>query len=378
MSRLSKLIQQFCPDGVKIVQLGSFAKVETTKNKGNFCNKAYSITQRGLIPTNEYFKEATVTSEDTSGYKIVKHNWFVYSPSRIDVGSINYLRELDEVIVSPLNVVFSINTDIICPEYLLSFLNSRKGTWQILTKREGIEGTGRKLLPFNKFATIEVPLPPLPVQQEIVRILDSFTQLTAELTTELIARKKQYEYYRRLLIDNLDDEIIPFNKVCNSVFSGRNKVRLTDGKYPVYGSTGIISTTNIPAYSKEQILIARVGANAGFVHIANGEYDVSDNTLIVDLKDGVSLKYIYYQLSSMNLHQYAKGGGQPLVTAGQIKELKIVIPTLEKQLEVVSILDRFDTLCNDLTSGLPGEIKARRKQYEYYRDKLLTFPKHNA
>ena len=152
-------------------------------------------------------------------------------------------------------------------------------------------------------------------------------------------------------------------------------MRLVDEKYPVYGSTGIISTTNIPVYSKEQILIARVGANAGFVHIANGEYDVSDNTLIVDLKDRVSLKYIYYQLSSMNLHQYAKGGGQPLITAGQIKELKIVIPTLEKQLEVVSILDHFDALCNDLTSGLPAEIEARKKQYEYYRDKLLSFKK---
>ena len=120
-------------------------------------------------------------------------------------------------------------------------------------------------------------------------------------------------------------------------------------------------------------MIARVGANAGFVQIAIGNYDVSDNTLIVDLKDGISLKFVYYQLSCMNLHQYAKGGGQPLITAGQIKHLEICVPTLEKQLEVVSILDRFDALCNDLTSGLPAEIEARKKQYEYYRDKLLDF-----
>lgn len=120
-------------------------------------------------------------------------------------------------------------------------------------------------------------------------------------------------------------------------------------------------------------MIARVGANAGFVHVADGEYDVSDNMLVVDLKDGVSLKYIYYQLSSMNSHQYAKGGGQTLMAAGKIKKLKITVPTLEKQLEVVSILDRLDDLCNDLTSGLPAEVEAHRKQYEYYRDKLLTF-----
>ena len=100
--------------------------------------------------------------------------------------------------------------------------------------------------------------------------------------------------------------------------------------------------------------------------------------IIVDLKDNVLLKYIYYQLLNMNLHQYAKGGGQPLITAGQIKELKIPLPSLEEQQRIVDILDRFDTICNDLTSGLPAEIEARQKQYEYYRDKLLQFRIKNA
>ena len=149
---------------------------------------------------------------------------------------------------------------------------------------------------------------------------------------------------------------------------------MADASFPIYGSTGIISSTNTAVYNKDQILIARVGANAGYVHIAKGEYDVSDNTLVVDLLPDVSLKYIYYQLSSMNLNQYAKGGGQPLVTAGQMKEIPIPIPTLEEQQRIVAILDRFDTLCNDITTGLPAEIAARTKQYEYYRDKLLTFP----
>ncbi|MBM6897409.1 restriction endonuclease subunit S [Pseudoflavonifractor capillosus] len=196
MSRLEELIEQLCPDGVRMVELGTFAKVEIGKNKNCTCNRAYSITQKGLIPTSEYFKEAKVTSEDTSGYKIVKKHWFVYSPSRIDVGSINYLQDEEDVIVSPLNVVFSVNENVIDVKYLLTFLNSRKGTWQILSKREGIEGTGRKMLPFAKFATIEVPIPPMQVQQEIVRILDQFTELTAELT----ARKKQYEHYRDKLL----------------------------------------------------------------------------------------------------------------------------------------------------------------------------------
>ena len=135
----------------------------------------------------------------------------------------------------------------------------------------------------------------------------------------------------------------------------------------------MISKTTVPAYKKDNILIARVGVNAGYVYIAKGEYDVSDNTLIVELKDNVNLKYVYYQLSNINLHQYARGGGQPLITAGQMKQVSIPVPSLEKQNKIVDILDRFDKLCNDISEGLPAEIEARKKQYEYYRDKLLTF-----
>ena len=116
-----------------------------------------------------------------------------------------------------------------------------------------------------------------------------------------------------------------------------------------------------------------MGANAGYTHLAHNSYDVSDNTLIVDVKSNYSFKYVYYQLVNIGLNRYAKGGGQPLVTAGQIKEVVIPMPMKQEQERIVAVLDRFDALCNDLTSGLPAEIEARQKQYEYYRDKLLTF-----
>lgn len=162
-------------------------------------------------------------------------------------------------------------------------------------------------------------------------------------------------------------------QISNNVFSGKNKKRIDDGEIPVYGSTGIISTTDTAIYHKQQILIARVGANAGYVQIADGDYDVSDNTLIVDLKDDVNLRYIYYQLDAMNLNKYAKGGGQPLVTAGQMKEISIPIPSIDRQNQIVEIIDRFFYICNDISAGLPAEIAARQQQYEYYRDKLLSF-----
>lgn len=168
--------------------------------------------------------------------------------------------------------------------------------------------------------------------------------------------------------------ILPLSEVCNSISSGKAKTKEKVGEYPVYGSTGIIARTSKAVYEKENILIARVGANAGFTYLAQDSYDVSDNALIVDVKNEYNLKYIYYLLVKMKLNRYAKGGGQPLITAGQIKNIDISIPSIEEQERIVSILDRFDTLCNDLSKGLPAEIEARQKQYEYYRDRLLSFP----
>lgn len=363
MSKLEELIRELCPDGVEYKMIGEIATI----TRGRVMSKDYIKENQG-----EYPVYSSQTENDGEFGRISTYDFdgefLTWTTDGANAGSVFYRN--GKFSITNVCGLIKVSDGMILLRFLYFVLS-------VEAKRYVNSGMGNPKLMSNVMVKVKIPVPPLPVQREIVRILDNFTELTAELqeqlTTELIARKKQYEYYKRQLLDDLDAETVPFNKVCNNIFSGRNKVRLADGKYPVYGSTGIISTTNTPAYSKEQILIARVGANAGFVHIANGEYDVSDNTLIVDLKDGVSLKYIYYQLASMNLHQYAKGGGQPLVTAGQIKELKIAIPTLEKQLEIVFILDRFDVLCNDLTSGLPAEIEARQKQYEYYRDKLLTF-----
>lgn len=166
---------------------------------------------------------------------------------------------------------------------------------------------------------------------------------------------------------------LPLSEICHSISSRKAKTKDDVGNYPVYGSTGIIAKTNTAVYSKTNILVARVGANAGYTHLAHGDYDVSDNTLIVDVKNNYNIKYVYYQLVNIGLNRYAKGGGQPLVTAGQIKEVVIPVPIMKEQERIVSILDRFDTLCNDISEGLPAEIESRQKQYEYYRDKLLSF-----
>ncbi|MCI8623950.1 MAG: hypothetical protein HFG26_09860 [Provencibacterium sp.] len=203
-------------------------------------------------------------------------------------------------------------------------------------------------------------------------------------------RRKQYDYYRQFLLcldNNLPSASIKerhaeiswrtLGEISRSISSGRAKTKDKIGMYPVYGSTGMIARTNKAVYKKKNILVARVGS-AGYVYIAEGEYDVSDNTLIIDLKDRYNLKYIYYQLVNIDLRRYAKGGVQPLITGGEIKRITLPFPSEEEQARIVSILDRFDALVGDPTSGLPAEIEARRKQYEYYRNKLLDFNRGGA
>ncbi|MBU2848147.1 MAG: restriction endonuclease subunit S [Betaproteobacteria bacterium] len=238
----------------------------------------------------------------------------------------------------------------------------------------------------TKGEMIKIPLPiPCPenpkksleIQAEIVRILDAFTALTAELTAELTARKKQYNYYRDQLLrfEDGDVEWKTLGEITTSIASGRNKARSVEGAFPVYGSTGIIGFTNEAGYSGNVLLVARVGANAGLVNAVSGDFDVSDNTLVLRPIDAWNMRFAFHQLTHMNLNQYAVGGGQPLVTGGLLKALKVPFPPLEEQVRIAAILDKFDVLTNSITEGLPREIALRQKQYEYYRDLLLSFPR---
>ena len=218
-----------------------------------------------------------------------------------------------------------------------------------------------------------IPLPPLAIQSRIVEILDHFTNLTANLTAELALRRKQFEHFREKLLslDGVEGvEMKKLGEIAISVSSGKNKSKIDYGEYIVYGSTGEIAKCNNYVYDKTQILIARVGANAGFVYLASGKYDVSDNTIIVDVKDDNSLHYIYYLLRHLNLNKYAKGGGQPLITAGEIKKIQIPVPPLAVQQTIVEQLDKFTALIQNIEN----ELALRQKQYVYYREKLLSFP----
>lgn len=372
MTKLEQLIKELCPNGVEYKKLSDIAIYSKDRIDASEVDNTSYIGVDNLLPEKQ--------GRTISVYVPKEGRLTQFQQDDILIGNIRpYLKKiwLSNCIGGTngdVLVIHIINTNI-SPKYLYYILSSDNFFLYDIQNAKGAKmPRGSK----EAIMCYPIPLPPLEIQEEIVRILDNFTELTAELTTELTAeltsRKKQYEYYRDMLLDFGDDvEWKTLGEITVKISSGKNKEKNQEGTYPVYGSTGIIAYCSKYEYDKKQILIARVGANAGYVHIAEGKYDISDNTIILDVKDTILFKYIYYLLVNMDLNKYAKGGGQPLITAGQIKEIKIPIPTFSEQNRIVNILDRFNKLCNDISEGLPAEIEARRKQYEYYRDKLLSF-----
>lgn len=255
----------------------------------------------------------------------------------------------------------------ISKRYLYHILKNREE--QIRAKRQGagIPGLNR-----NALMRLSIPVPHKDIQDSLVSKLDTFTSLISKIDEEIELRKKQYVYYRNQLLDIEYEEGVEMKslgEIACKITSGKNKSKSPEGPYPVFGSTGIIAYTETYLYDSPLILVARVGANAGYVHMSYGKYDVTDNTLIVDLKKTVEQKYVYYVLIKEEINKFAKGGGQPLITSSILKHVMIPVPSLKKQQSIVKKLDAFTSLI----SKLQEERDLRQKQYEYYREKLLTF-----
>ena len=249
---------------------------------------------------------------------------------------------------------------------------------------------------------IEIPLPPLEVQKRIVEVLDNFEKICNDLNiglpAEIEARQKQYEFYRNFLLtfkienctlpktrqDKTRQDII---KLFMYIFgyinielgeilkikNGSDYKKFNMGNIPVYGSGGIINYIDTYIYDKESILIPRKGSIGNLFYVDKPFWTVDTIFYTVIDKDVVIPKYLYYYLSKMNLEKLNTAGGVPSLTQTVLNKILISLPSLEEQQRIVDILDRFDKLCNDISEGLPAEIEARQKQYEYYREKLLTF-----
>jgi type I restriction enzyme S subunit len=224
------------------------------------------------------------------------------------------------------------------------------------------------------------------VQREIVRILDKFTQLEAELEAELEARRRQYAQYSANLLDLVDypghtllrvDEICKVNR---GVVISKDYLRDHPGPFPVYSSQtaseGVFGYIDTFAFDDEEsITWTTDGANAGSVFYHHNKKFTITNVCgrLVVRNSAVLVRYLYFQLTYRAKAYVNAGMGNPKLMANHMSAVRIPVPMVDEQRRIVSLLDKFDALVNDLSIGLPAELAARRKQYEHYRDRLLTF-----
>lgn len=383
MESIEQMIKRLCPKGVEYVKLGDLFELRNgyTPSKGNV-----EFWTDGTIP---WFRMEDIRANGRILNDSIQH----ITPSAIKGKGLFPAGSFILATTATIGEHALLTTDSLANQRFTNLSVRKLHQKEVNIKflyyymfiidewcKKNVNLSSFASVDMNKLKEYMIPVPPLEIQSRIVEVLDKMTTLTAELEAELEARKQQFEYYRNKLLTfseigegNRQVTWKKISEICIKVCSGRNKSKTEQGLYPVYGSTGIIGMCESPVYNKRQLLVARVGANAGFVHLADGSYDVSDNTIIIDLSKDVNQKFVFYMLRNANLNKFAKGGGQPLLTATQIKDFVIPVPSMEEQQRIVSILDRFEALTTDLQSGLPAEIEARRQQYEYYRDKLLTF-----
>jgi len=249
------------------------------------------------------------------------------------------------------------------------------------------------------FKSIKLPVPPLEVQREIVRILDNFTFLTTELAAELAARQKQYEYYRdKLLTPKAEIKTVELGEVCTFVrgpFGGALKKEIFKPHgYAVYEQQHAIYRTldfryfidkkkfdELKRFSiKPGDMIVSCSGTIGktFIIPEDAPEGVINQALLKltphDELNVFYLQYFFENTISKELNGVARGGAiKNVPSVSELKAIKIPVPSLDVQERLVQVLDNFDAICSDLNIGLPAEIEARQKQYEYYRDKLLTF-----
>ena len=229
-----------------------------------------------------------------------------------------------------------------------------------------------------------LPIPPLAVQREIVRMLDSFTlltvELTSELTSELTARKKQYEFYRdKLLSFDIGTRFERLGDTCNmkagkAILSARISEKSSNiTPYKCFGGNGVRGYVSDVSHHGEFPIIGRQGALCGNVNYATGDFYATEHAVVVESKGAYLQRFLYHLLTAMNLNQYKSQGAQPGLAVKNLENLIAPVPPLDVQERLVRVLDNFESICTDLNIALPAEIRARQKQYEYYRDLLLTF-----
>lgn len=393
MSKLEELIKKLCPNGVEYYTIGEIANYRRGSFPQPYTNSAF-YGGDGAMPFVQ------VADIENNGFKLKDYT----------KQTISKIAQPKSIFVSQGTVICSIQGTIgrvaiaqydayvdrtiaIFEEYKINI--NKKFFAYCIQLKFGIEknfarGSTLKTITKEEFTKFKIPVPPIEVQNEIVQILDNFTELKAELEAELEAREKQYEYYKDKILKfskkDLNVEWINLGTYCNRLkgtaitASKMKEISENDGNIKIFAGGKTVTKTSEKNIPKEDIITVPniIVQSRGIIDFIYYDKPCSFKREMwsYTTDNNITLKFIYYYLKN-NVKYFRQRGSQmgsmPQISLDVTEKYKIPIPPIEEQERIVSILDKFDKLCNDITQGLPAEIEARRKQYEYYRDKLLNF-----
>lgn len=387
MNRIEKLLNEYCSNGVQY----SFVEELCDISRGKVISKDYIRDNQGDYPVYSSQTENNGELGRISTYSY-DGEYVTWTTDGANAGSVFYRNGKFSI----TNVCGLLKThDIILARFLFYVL--------IIEAPKYVQrGMGNPKLMSNMMAKVKVPVPPLEVQEEIVKVLDDFTKLTTELTSELMAeltaRKQQYSFYLNHFFENSSAMAVPLSSL-GTLTRGKRFVHAdaTDDGVPcihygeLYTYYGVYAN-EVRSHIREDLRSKMRYATSGDVIIVGagenkedigvgvawyGDEEVAVHDACYTLSHKQNPKYISYFLRSKMYHQqivkYVYEGKICSISAENVGKALIPIPSIEEQDRIVSILDRFDKVCTDLLVDLPAEIEARKKQYEYYRDKLLSF-----
>jgi len=363
---IQRLIDELCPEGVELEDLGKIAEIGTGSSNGN------EATENGRYPL--FVRSKTVKAIDT--YEFDEEA--IVIPGEGGVGEIfHYINGKYALHQRAYRIHFSTSKILTKFAYYYLFANFLP---YILKKSVNATVKSLRKPMIEKFA---IPIPPLPIQEAIVDILDTFTTLEAELEAELEARRKQYEYYRDSLLVSGDKNstIFRLGTLAKNLDSKRKPVTRSarkSGDIPYYGASGIVDYVSDFIFDGNYLLVSEDGANllarnTPIAFSVTGKSWINNHAHILEFENGITQRFVEIYLNSIDLSLYISGAAQPKLNQANLNRIEIPLPAFAEQERIVGILDKFDALVNDISIGLPAEIKARRQQYEFYRDKLLTF-----
>ena len=386
MSKLDESIRELCPDGVEYKKLGEIATVLRGASprpiKKYITNDSDGVNwiKIGDVPIGSKYitqSEEKITKEGAEKSRYVRKGDFILSNS-MSFGR-PYILAIDGCIHDGWLSISNFK-DVFLSDYLYYLLSS-SAIQQEMKKRASFGGAVQNLNA-DIVKALVLPVPPIEVQNEIVRILDDYTEnvveLQNQLALEITARQRQYTFYRnKLLTYDSKTRIMPLKDIAE-IERGTRVVRsqLTEaGLYPVFQN----ALTPMGYYDKANRLenntfLICAGA-AGQIGYSDVDFWAADDCYTFKCCEKLENRYLFHVLknSQHRIDAQVRRASIPRISREAVGNIRIPIPPLDVQNRIVNVLDNFEKICSDLNIGLPAEIEARQKQYEYYRDKLLTF-----